>query len=282
MSSINRQTAHRKALIFTDLDGSLLDHFDYTTKPADQLLNQLEHQNIPVIFCTSKTFSEVLQIRCQLNNLHPFIVENGAAVFIPKGYFTERIEQQFELSHHPDFMQYSFCEDRHHWLKILETLKPKYANQFTHFQEMGPKGIERATGLSPENALLANNRQFSEPIKWLGDANMKQSFIDIMRENGANIEEGGRFLHLIGHCSKGKALSFLCEKYQKQQDEPILSIALGDGKNDIPMLNAADYAVLIRSPVHPFPLTNKEKLIKTDHYGPYGWVEGIQKILQIH
>ena len=282
MNSINIQTNPIQALIFTDLDGSLLDHFNYNTEPASPLLDQLEARNIPVIFATSKTFSEALQLREQLDNQHPFIVENGAAVFIPKGYFFPQVETRFNASHHPDFLLYSFCENRCHWLDILEKLKPTFTQQFTHFQEMGTKGIAKATGLSAEHALMANDRQFSEPVKWLGNANEKENFIDVMRQNGANIEEGGRFLHLIGHCNKGTALSFLYEQYQTLQDEPILSIALGDGKNDIPMLSAADHAVLIRSPVHPFPVIDKEALIKTDHYGPHGWVEGIKKILDIN
>tara|TARA_R110002072_G_scaffold140765_9_gene285255 strand:- start:18421 stop:19281 length:861 start_codon:yes stop_codon:yes gene_type:complete len=282
MNSTNTAITSLKALIFTDLDGSLLDHFTYNTEPANRLMIELEHNKTPVIFCTSKTFSEVCAIRQQLNNHHPFIVENGAAIFIPKGYFPEHIENIFQSSHDPDYLQYSFCKAREYWLKTLEQIKPRYLGQFAHFHQMGAKAIVRATGLPLAGAMMANNRQFSEPIQWLGDTEIKKHFIDEMHRMGANIEEGGRFLHLSGHCNKGKALLFLFEQYQQQQDDPILSIALGDGKNDIPMLDAAEHAVLIRSPVHPFPPINKEKLIKTDHYGPHGWVEGIQKTFQIN
>ena len=46
-------------LIFTDLDGTLLDHFSYSHAPADQLIPVLQHAGIPIIINTSKTFAEV-------------------------------------------------------------------------------------------------------------------------------------------------------------------------------------------------------------------------------
>ena len=42
---------------------------------------------MPVIPITSKTFAEVINLRDKLNNRHPFIVENGAAIYIPSRYF---------------------------------------------------------------------------------------------------------------------------------------------------------------------------------------------------
>ena len=283
MHNIETRQAKWPAIIFTDLDGSLLDHFSYSSKPADQLLKELEDQGIPVIFTTSKTFEEVLALRSQLNNRHPFIVENGAAIYVPIDYFPKHHLHGFTPSSHSDFLKLSLCEDREYWLTMLIKLKPEYIKQFTHFDEMEINAISRATGLSNEKAVLANKREYSEPILWTGDHDKKLSFIDDMHQLGANVQEGGRFLHLIGHCNKGNALSVLVKQFQQQQASPILSIAVGDGKNDIPMLEAATEAILIRSPVHPFPdIPKQTHIIKTDHYGPHGWAEGIKKVLALY
>lgn len=283
MNDTETLTTKWQTLIFTDLDGSLLDHFNYSVDPADQLLSSLEALDIPVIFTTSKTFDEVLALRTQLNNHHPFIVENGAAIYLPRHYFSESYSTRFTESQHPDYLKVSLCEDRAYWLAILEQLKPSYINEFSHFHEMGTLGIMKTTGLSKEKAVLANKREYSEPILWQGDQKKKTQFIKKARQLGANMEEGGRFLHLIGHCNKGKALTFLLEIFQQQQIKPILTIALGDGKNDVPMLQAAEEAILIRSPTHPFPdINNQAHTLKTDHYGPHGWAEGITKILKLY
>ncbi len=283
MNDIETLSTKWHTLIFTDLDGTLLDHFNYSTEPANQVLADLENMNIPVIFSTSKTFPEVLELRQQLNNHHPFIVENGAAIYLPKDYFPDCYVSDFTESDHPDYLKISLCEDRQHWLALLEELKPNYLNEFSHFHELGPLGIARVTGLSKEKAILANRREYSEPIFWTGDQNKKRLFINEMRQLGASIEEGGRFLHLIGECNKGKALNCLLEFFQAQQIKPLLSIALGDGKNDAAMLAAADEAILVRSPVHPFPdVPNQTHILKTDHYGPHGWAEGIKKTLKLY
>jgi hydroxymethylpyrimidine pyrophosphatase-like HAD family hydrolase len=72
-------------VIYTDLDGSLLDHHSYSHAAADALLAELETQGIPVIPVSSKTRAELLQLRRQLDNRHPFIVDvNRRAGFCGK------------------------------------------------------------------------------------------------------------------------------------------------------------------------------------------------------
>ena len=281
MNGTTQALPPREILIFTDLDGSLLDHFGYQVEPADRLLAILETQHVPVIFCTSKTFSEVLELRAQLNNHHPFIVENGAAIYLPKAYFPSP-PAGFQSSHHPDYLYHSFCESREHWLAQLDAIRGDFAGQFAGFSELGVQGIVRTTGLTEARARQANDRQFSEPVKWLGNDAQKWRFIEAMNQNGANIEQGGRFLHVIGHCDKGRALKYLRHVYEGMQTQAASTIAIGDGENDISMLEAADQAILIRSPVHPFPEVKQEQVIKSQHYGPHGWVESLQKVLKLN
>ena len=71
-------------LVFSDLDGSLLDHYSYSYEAALPQMEALERAGIPLILVSSKTRAEILILREELANRHPFIVENGAAVFIPQ------------------------------------------------------------------------------------------------------------------------------------------------------------------------------------------------------
>ncbi|MCZ7625281.1 MAG: HAD-IIB family hydrolase [Candidatus Methylomirabilis sp.] len=74
-------------VIFTDLDGTLLDYKTYSFDPARDALEKVRQRGIPLVLCTSKTRAEVARYRQRLNNDDPFIVENGGAAFIPAGYF---------------------------------------------------------------------------------------------------------------------------------------------------------------------------------------------------
>src|SRR5688572_23204941 len=74
-------------LLISDLDGTLLDRETYSFTAAIPALHQLRERQIPLVLCTSKTRAEVEAVRVALGNRHPFIVENGGAIFLPKRYF---------------------------------------------------------------------------------------------------------------------------------------------------------------------------------------------------
>lgn len=70
-------------IIFSDLDGTLLDHYDYRWQAAGPALDSLKAAQIPLVLNSSKTMPEIRALREELGNNDPFIVENGAAVVIP-------------------------------------------------------------------------------------------------------------------------------------------------------------------------------------------------------
>jgi mannosyl-3-phosphoglycerate phosphatase len=74
-------------VVFTDLDGTLLDHNTYSWDAARPAIERLKLCEIPLVLVTSKTRAEVELWRNQLGNHHPFVIENGAATFIPRDYF---------------------------------------------------------------------------------------------------------------------------------------------------------------------------------------------------
>jgi mannosyl-3-phosphoglycerate phosphatase family protein len=272
-----------KYLVFTDLDGSLLDHFDYSFEPAIATLRSLEQQEVPVICSTSKTFAELIVLRQKLGNRHPFIAENGAAVYVPKGYFTQAIRPgEAEYSEKDAYECYSFVQVRSHWQQMIAKQKAYFSGRYTTFEELGCEGIAEQTDLSIEDARLANEREYGEPVLWTGDASDREVFIDNMTGSGATILQGGRFMHVSGACDKGTALNWLKTIYQQECDCPVTSIAAGDSGNDIAMLEAADKSIIVRSPVHQPPPVNKaDDIFITESYGPTGWSEGINRFISL-
>lgn len=284
LSTQNKQstlTKNTQWLIFTDMDGSLLDHHSYSFEPAIDALNQLEKNDIPVMPITSKTQAELEYLRKDLKNNHPFIIENGAAVFIPQGYFSEQLEGTLFQESKPNYWVKTFVEPRATWQQLIDTLRAEFEGQFITFAEAGITGIMQMTGLAEAAAQRAGQRQFGEPVKWLGDDVSKKRFIQALSAKGANILEGGRFIHVSGKSDKGVALKWLTDIYQQHMpNKKIKTLALGDSDNDIAMLETADTAVLIRSPSHDLPQVNRSNnLYISKHTGPFGWAEGIQHFI---
>jgi mannosyl-3-phosphoglycerate phosphatase len=58
------------------------------------------------------------------------------------------------------------------------------------------------------------------------------------------------------------------------------TIALGDSKNDIDMLNSATHACLIKNPLGAFPKlrSNKKNIYKSSKLAPNGWSQLIIKL----
>ena len=65
-----------KTLIFTDLDGTFLNHSDYSFEDSKEALEKISQKNIPLIFTTSKTKVEVELLQKKVGIKEPFIIEN--------------------------------------------------------------------------------------------------------------------------------------------------------------------------------------------------------------
>jgi mannosyl-3-phosphoglycerate phosphatase family protein len=270
-------------LIFTDLDGSLLDHYSYSFAPAAHYLERLEAQQIPVIPITSKTRAEVLALRQQLKNQHPFIIENGAAICIPRDYFSQRPGSAIDCE---DYWIISNARPSSHWQALLDQIRPAFEDEFQTFSSVcgkkGTDGLVQLTGLSPDQARLARQREYSETIHWLGGDSRKAEFITQLKAAGAHLLQGGRFLSMGDDTDKGRALAQLLHLYQQQHGD-CQTLAIGDSANDISMLEAADSALIIRSPNHRAPNVQRtNNLYASKATGPNGWVEGVYAWLENH
>ena len=74
-------------LVFTDLDGTLLDHHSYSWAPARPALASLHERGDAVMLVSSKTLAEISTFRRELGLPHPVVAENGAVIDVPDGYF---------------------------------------------------------------------------------------------------------------------------------------------------------------------------------------------------
>ncbi len=74
-----------KTVIFSDLDGTLLDAVRYSFNDALPALSLIQAHGVPLVLCSSKTRAEIEACRQRMHNFHPFITENGGGIFILVG-----------------------------------------------------------------------------------------------------------------------------------------------------------------------------------------------------
>lgn len=270
--------AEMPLLIYTDLDGTLLDHDSYDFSVAVPLLKRLALHRVETIFCTSKTYSEVIHLRKQLDNHAPFIVENGSAIYLPKWMFENRPSGATSQT---AYWCYAFCPPRQRWLELIEQNRSRFEGCFEQFATMSTERVMALTGLTHSQASRAKAREFGEPLHWLGSDEDLTAFCKKLIEQGANVLTGGRFVHVSGQANKGLAMEWLTHQFEQQTGHSKITIALGDSQNDAALLDSTDYAVVVKSPAQPFPvLQRKDKVYYTQAFGPEGWVEGLEHLFR--
>ena len=262
-------------IIFTDLDGSLLDQETYQASPADSLFEMLDSLGVPVVFNSSKTFPEMLKIRRLLRNSQPFAVENGSAVYVPIDYDFVGTDG-LETIH--GYRRYVLGTARKRLRKFLESSASGF--KYVALTEMSEQECASATGLTPSEIQLAQTREFSEPLLWNDSQESRDELAEAAISEGLRLLSGGRFVHLMGDTDKSLAQRWLVDRLRLSHQKNYKVVALGDSENDVQMLADADYPVLVRSDKHNFPrVDTKVTVYRTRRVGPSGWHEAIRSIV---
>lgn len=239
-------------VVFSDLDGTLLDHGNYSYAAALPALEQLKARGVPLVLATSKTAAEVevLHEKLALGDT-PAIVENGAGLWRPG-----------------DAMQ---DDTAYRAIRAaLDRLPPTLRVLFSGFGDMTAARVADLTGLSPAEAVLARRRQYSEPGLWQGSDDAREALFMALGDDGIVGRAGGRFLTLSHGQTKADGVRRIASEFGARR-----TLALGDAPNDTEMLQAADLGVIVRNDHGPgiptLPGEDSGTIRRTALPGPAGW-----------
>jgi mannosyl-3-phosphoglycerate phosphatase len=261
-------------LVFTDLDGTLLDHGDYSYEAAKAGLDRIRCQQIPIIFTTSKTRLEIERLQAEMQIQEPFIPENGAAVSFPDGYRNFNIEGGVR---HPPYTVVQLGAGYREIRWFFNSVRGRFG--LIGFGDLSAEEIARLTGLPPEQAAMAKHREFTEPFLMEDEAKVDE-LAAVAASKGFKITAGGRFLHLIGiGQDKGRAVRLCARVFQENTAGGIVTVGLGDSANDLPMLESVDIPVLIPHDDGSYEALELPKLIKAGLPGSRGWNEAVLDVL---
>jgi mannosyl-3-phosphoglycerate phosphatase len=268
-------------ILFTDLDGTLLDHHTFSWTPASEALREIERRRVPLVFCTSKTRAEVEILRRKMGNAHPFITENGGGIYIPHGYFPQRIEGATTVK---TFHCIALARPYAEMTEALEEIAAEARVDAVGFHQMSAKEIAENSGLDMSQVQLARQRDYDEPFFLAGATPKKEAaFIRLARERKLDVVRGDRFWHLHAGSNKGRAVRELMKHFRAAMRSKLRAVALGDCANDLPMLAAADAAVLLPGHDGNFDEAVTAKLPRITRGaapGPVGWNEAVLQLLE--
>nr|WP_083332605.1 HAD hydrolase family protein [Hyphomonas sp. Mor2] len=249
-------------LVFSDLDGTLLDHETYSYAPAHPALEALQTGNAVLVLSSSKTAAEIDQLRTEIGFAHcPAIVENGGGILEPN-------QRPAELSEPPHTAI----------LAALADAPSDLRQSFSGFSDWRAEEVSDRTGLTLPAAKLAKQRQYSEPGLWTGSEQDLAAFKAFLAGFGIFAQRGGRFLTLSHGKTKADQMFAIASRFQ-----PAPMIALGDAPNDLEMIEAAHRGVIIMNANGPkIERTSGEaigKTVRSPHSGPAGWNHAILEFI---
>lgn len=270
----------RQLVIFTDLDGSLLDPVTYSWAAAREALDTLRQCEIPLVLVSSKTRAEIESLRIGLRHHHPFISENGGAVFIPTGYFSKTPAQ----GRRHDGLEVIELGTPYETLRTaLREIERAVGIPMRGFRDMSVEEVAERTGLGRADAELAMEREYDEPFLVEGPSTLLAAIQREAKERGLTVTRGGRFHHLLGESDKGRACLHVLNRYRQEGEglpRPVWSAAIGDSANDLPMLRVVDQPIAVQLQDGSYdPGLHLSNLHRAPGVGPIGWNLAILDLL---
>ena len=256
-------------LLFTDLDGTLLNKKTFEFKAALNLIKNCVSKGINIIPNSSKTDLELDEICENLEIPKVYISENGSCIY-GLNFLSKNLNEKVRLSRNKDIIFKNFTDNINVKLqkKCLILENETLQNQI------------EVLGLPKNKIFKAMNRKFSTPFIFLGNKEEEVELKKHVNKFGLNIQFGGRVLSLGDKVSKGNAMMRFMSLLSNETKKNYVSICVGDNENDFDMLDKCDYPCLVKNG----PLKNinfKNQCVFSQKEAPDGWVEVVNKTLNI-
>ena len=150
----------KKLIVFTDLDGTLLDHNNYRWIEAASAIKLLQQYHYPLVFNSSKTYFEIKSLSEEMDNYHPMISENGSVVAL-------NIECNDKADNYLEcYKLHYFARPYAEIINVLSELRQQYEFDFIGFNDMSVEQVMQYTGLTRHKAIAAAKREATEPLIW--------------------------------------------------------------------------------------------------------------------
>ena len=266
-----------KNIVFTDLDGTLLGLDTYSAEKVKEHVKKLKEANVPIIFCSSKTWAEQDFYQEFLDLNEPAIVENGSGIIIP-------VESKLEFSLPSKINRgkkiFSLGENYDKIVKTIKTCEELSNSNYKYYHNLSIEAIAEITGLHIAAARKAKTRDFSET---LFDADLTSDsynkFEQEIQSHGLQCMPGSRYVTITDiKSNKGTAVSLVVEAYRKKYKD-VKTVGIGDSRNDLEMLEMVDSPYLVKRPDNNWASVDVENLTKIDAVGPDGWNIMAEEIL---
>lgn len=263
-------------IVFTDLDGTLLDHDTYAYDEALPGLQLLQEHRIPLVFCSAKTRAEQMFYREKLHAQDPFIVENGAAIVVQQDYF----RQPHAFNRTADGLQLlelgkPYAEIRN----LLAEVQAELKLPLKGYGDMSVEEVARVTGLDSEAAARAKKREYEETVVTQLNETDRERLREALSRRNVSMISGARFTSVSAANDKGRAAKTLTDLFRRERG-PVITVGIGDSWNDAPLLAVMDIPLLVQRPGGTWASLPVSGIRQITGIGPKGWTQAMRTLVE--
>jgi mannosyl-3-phosphoglycerate phosphatase len=269
-------------VVFTDIDGTLIDLISGKYEESDKLIYTLRENNVPIVLCSAKTFAEQNKIRDDLGLMDPFIVENGGAIIIPKNYFDFQFDiEQTRIKEEQGYIIIELGESTREIRTKLAEIKKKLKIEFKGVADVSIEELSRLATMPIDYAKRMSEREYGETILQIKKSDIP-TFTTSIEKMGIKVIHGGRFFDVTIGTDKGKAVSILINLFRKKYRNQIKFFGVGDSANDASMLKLMDVPMVVQKPDSSWSELEIKNVIRLKGIGPEGWKSAFDKIMEMN
>lgn len=266
-----RKGIRSRLVVFSDLDGTLLDGNDYSFDQAKPALRLLAERRIPLVLCSSKTRPEVEFYRERLDNWDPFVVENGGAVYVPQAYFDFGFDHDRATG---EFLVLELGAPYEALVRAFDELKRKTGVPLRGFSDMTVEEVAACCDLPLCQAARAKRREYDEPFLILEPGAIPA----VVEAADLPVTQGDRFHHLSTG-DKGQAALVLMDLFRRSRPDAV-SVGIGNALNDQALLEAVDIPILVQARDGAY---DRRVMVPRLRYaqgvGPAGWNAAVAELV---
>jgi mannosyl-3-phosphoglycerate phosphatase len=231
-------------LIFTALDGALLDSRDRLSPEAEEALFEVERRHVPLVLISSRTRAEIEPLRRKIGHNHPFITEGGGGIFFPDGYLNVQIPDSQRIGR---YLGITLGRPYQEVCEALDDIAEECKVGVAGFHHMSTREIAENLGLRSRDAELVRSREFDEPFYFTSnDENAITQFVDTSKERGFDARSGEPFWHYSSGCDIARAVRIVTKLYRDATRNKFRAVGIASEADNVSWLRAVDLPVTLR------------------------------------
>lgn len=244
----------------------------------DEFTATLDHHGIPAIWLTSRSRLQFDDPRRKHGHTHPFIAEDGCAVYLPEDYFHLRPESDPSRTEKPAtlrlgrFTCISAAEALPAASEALETLSQETGVPIVTLRSLSPRELVQNTGLPRREAELVRQRDFDDVFFFAGVSEEEiERFLSAGRDRRLQFRQQGVLWSVAIGASLPRCIRALTKLYDRALRYHAYTVGIATADQALGLFPFCERTILLTDRKSEPPMPDQPNARRLGLHAPDTW-----------